>query len=277
MKINKDTLTIGGDPEVFLVNKDTKAAVSAIGLIKGSKSKPLMLPEVGDGFAIQTDCCSVEFNLPPVKFVNGPESFYNNVQKMFKYISENTPEELEISLATALEFSTKDLRHPQARLAGCSVDYNAWSLNSNEKPNFAATNIRCNGAHLHFGYENVNDMVSIELIKALDLTIGVTSVLLDPDTERRKLYGRAGCFRITNFGIEYRTPSPYYLESLELVEHIYKCIDRAVDLLNEGIKYSDIEQFEIQTCINISDVDMAKKLIEKYKLESLLPEGILVN
>ena len=273
-KIDKTTLLVGSDPEVFLIDRDSREFVSAIGKIPGSKDSPYPLPELGKGFALQTDCCSVEFNVPPV---TNSQDFYNNIQKMFNHIRSIIPSGLDISLATSGEFSKSDLRHPQAKLAGCSSDYNAWSLTVNDKPNFKATNIRCNGAHLHFGYEGFNDATSIELIKALDLTIGVTSLLIDSDRERRKLYGRAGCFRMTYFGIEYRTPSPYYLASQELVDHVFRGIDKAIDLVNSGKEYTDEEQLDIQTCINIADIDMAEELIKKYKLESILPIGVFVH
>lgn len=270
--INKETLTIGGDPEVFLVRAHTKEAVSAIGLVPGSKVDPYELPELGKGFALQTDCCSVEFNLPPVQ---NPTDFYENVQKMFSYIQSIVPAGLEISLQTSAEFTSEELEHPQAQLAGCSTDYNAWEMCANKKPNFAVTNVRCNGAHLHFGYEGFNDFVSMELIKALDVTLGVTLVLLDADTARRQLYGRAGCFRLTPFGVEYRTPSPAYLASRELVEYVFKAIDKAVDLVNSEITYSDEDQLKIQACINSSDPVLAEELIKQYQLEELLPLGVL--
>lgn len=272
LKINKDTLTIGSDPELFLVDQDGKA-VSAIDKIPGSKNEPFELPELGKGFAIQTDCCCVEFNVPPV---NNSIDFYKNIETMFGYIRSIIPQGVDITTATSMQFDDKDLEHPQAKEGGCSADYNAWELKVNSKPKLAKTNWRCAGAHLHFGYEGFNDETSIELIKALDLTLGVTSIVIDQDIQRRKLYGRAGCFRMTHFGVEYRTPSPYYLASQELVDHVFKAIDMAVDIVNSGKEYSDIEQLDIQTCINIADVNMAYELIKKYSLEEILPVGILV-
>ena len=76
--------------------------------------------------------------------------------------------------------------------------------------------------------------------------------------------------------IEYRVPSPYYLADEELVKHVFRAIDKAIDLVNEGKEYSDMEQLDIQTCINIADVEMAHELITKYKLESILPVNILL-
>lgn len=279
-RIKKSSVSVGADPELFLVNKEGKA-VSAIGKVPGSKSEPYELEYLGKGFAIQTDCCSVEFNVPPVNFVEHHHEisairFKTNIDIMLNYIKSIIPSGLNVSFKTSIEFEEEDLNHPQAKEAGCSIDYNAWALCSNEKPDFEATNVRCNGAHLHFGYDDFNDATSIELIKALDLTLGVTSILIDPDKERRKLYGKAGCFRMTSFGIEYRVPSPYYLADEELVKHVFRAIDKAIDLVNEGKEYSDMEQLDIQTCINIADVEMAHELITKYKLESILPVNILL-
>lgn len=271
-RIIKSTLTVGGDPEVFLFSTETGKAVSAIGLIPGSKSEPFELPELGKGFALQTDCCSVEFNVPPV---DNPTHFHENIQRMFNYIRGIIPAGLEISLVSSAEFSDEELEHPQAQLAGCSIDFNAWEECVNKKPDFGKTNIRCNGAHLHFGYKNFNDATSLELVKALDLTLAVPSILLDQDRHRRQLYGRAGCFRLTSFGVEYRTPSPYYLANRELVAGVFRSIDMAVDLVNDGIKFTDQEQLDIQACINTADVELAEKLVKNYQLERVLPHGVL--
>lgn len=274
VKIDKGSLTIGGDPEVFLFSKEENRFVSAINKIPGSKDDPYRLFDFGLGFALQTDCCSVEFNIPPA---NNSNEYYANIKQMLEYIQNIIPAGLSISLATSAKFTDEELMEPQAMLAGCSVDYNAWAGAPNDKPDFESTNIRCNGAHIHIGYDSPNDVASLELIKALDLTLGVTSVIFDSDKERRKLYGRAGCFRPTSFGVEYRVLSPFWLESKELVEYIFRGIDKAVDLVNSGKEYDDIEQLDIQNCINNSDHELAVELIKKYDLGPLLPINKLMD
>jgi len=50
------------------------------------------------------------------------------------------------------------------------------------------------------------------LIKLLDIILGITSVLMDNRTnkERRKMYGKAGDYRLKSYGIEYRVLSNHF-------------------------------------------------------------------
>ena len=38
------------------------------------------------------------------------------------------------------------------------------------------------------------------MVKLLDIFLGIPSVIIDPDKKRRKLYGKAGAFRLTKYG-----------------------------------------------------------------------------
>ena len=50
------------------------------------------------------------------------------------------------------------------------------------------------------GYENPDVDTSLALVKYMDVFLGVPSVIKDKDTKRRSLYGKAGCFRLTDYG-----------------------------------------------------------------------------
>ena len=39
----------------------------------------------------------------------------------------------------------------------------------------------------------------------MDLFLGVPSILIDPDTERRKMYGKAGDYRLKEYGRRNKT------------------------------------------------------------------------
>ena len=54
--------------------------------------------------------------------------------------------------------------------------------------------------HIHIGYDAPEIDRSLRLITYLDAYLGLPSILIDKDTERRKLYGQAGCFRLTRYG-----------------------------------------------------------------------------
>lgn len=88
--------------------------------------------------------------------------------------------------------------------------------------------------HFHVGYDNHNRETSIELIRTLDLFLGVPSILIDKDDRRRELYGKAGCFRFTAYGLEYRVMSGYFIDTPELIDWCFTQITKAIDFLNEG-------------------------------------------
>ena len=50
------------------------------------------------------------------------------------------------------------------------------------------------------GYENRNIDTSMLMLQYIDAYVGIPSIIYDTDAERRKLYGKAGCFRLTKYG-----------------------------------------------------------------------------
>lgn len=271
LKINKSSLLVGSDPEVFLRDKNTGILKSAIGLIPGEKNKPYRLSGLGEGFALQIDNVAAEFNVPPV---NSATAMYDNIQKVITLINDTIPDNLEVAIQASGDFSDEECNHPIARLSGCSPDYNVWSMDINEKADYANTNKRACGAHIHISYDDNNDETSFALIKALDLFAGIPSVLLDDDIHRRSLYGKAGCFRPCEWGIEYRSLSNFWIKEKELVRYIFDAIDRAIDFVNLGKEFSDEDSLNIQTAINTNNKDLALELVYKYQMESFIPVTI---
>ena len=78
-------VTIGADPELFLVNgaKTNKPVVSAIGIIPGEKGNPWVGEDMPKGFGLEIDNILAEFNIPPV---TSELAFLNNINYMKKYI-----------------------------------------------------------------------------------------------------------------------------------------------------------------------------------------------
>lgn len=271
MKINKETVLIGSDPEVFLYHREKGHLISAINYIPGDKSNPCPVPELGDGFAIQVDNVAAEFNVPPV---NSYTEMYNNYKKVIDYIESIIPPIMGVLVVPSGEFTEEECSHPMARLSGCSADYNAWSLSVNPKADYSVTNIRAAAAHIHVSYKDNNDETSLALIRALDLFAGVPAILLDDDKDRRRLYGKAGCFRMCKWGIEYRVLNNTFIKELETVKFVFDAIDKAIDWVNSGKEFTDIDALNIQTAINSNDKNLAMELIYQFQLESILPVTI---
>lgn len=256
-------IMLGSDPELFIVDKEANRVVSAIGLIPGEKGEPYTegLPK---GYGLEIDNILGEFNIPPCK-TKEEWIHHMNFMKDFirKFIKDKNPN-LDIIHKASTHVDEDQLQDPIAKLFGCSVDFNAYTEQPNPKPEGATTNLRSSGCHIHVSYDNPNINKSIKLVKYMDMYLGIPSVILDPDTERRFLYGKAGCFRICDYGLEYRTLSGYFLDNDRLLEFMWDQTMRAIDAFNNHVAL--IPQNEVCDAINNSDVDKAEELIHVYNL-----------
>lgn len=194
MKI--ENFRLGSDPELFLRRKDTGDYFPAIGLITGTKAKPTAMKGLPKGFTWQVDGMALEFNTPPA---DSKEEWVNNHKTAMKFIHQNVDnEQFEVKVDAVAEFNDEYFDMPGARELGCSVDFNAWLQCTNPKPD-GQVSWRSAAGHLHVGAEGLKDQNLVEeLVKALDLYLGLPSVILDSERERRKLYGKAGCFRFAH-------------------------------------------------------------------------------
>ncbi len=124
------------------------------------------------------------------------------------------------------------------------------------------------------------------IIPLLDIIVGNTLVLLDRDEdniERRKVYGRAGEFREPKHGIEYRTPSNFWLRAPELSSLIFGLCRQAVQIAVESDKDNPIadelikmvNMSDIEKAINKNDYDLALRNWRKIEdfLMSITPES----
>lgn len=260
-----NNITIGADPELFIVNSKTNKVVSSIGLIPGEKGDPYVDDYMPNGFGLEIDNILAEFNIPPV---TTKEQFVNNILWMQNYIKDFVKRknpDLDIECIASRIVDEDQLTSKEAKLFGCSVDYNAYTQSENPKPKGESTNLRSAGFHIHFGYDDYNAETSLQLVKLFDIFLGIPSVLLDPDNKRRSLYGKAGAFRVTSYGLEYRVLSSYMMSSVELLEKVWKGIQRVISYTN-GKKRNLPRTDLVQYIINDSDVKTAKNVCEQFNL-----------
>lgn len=262
MKIKN--ITLGTDPEMFL-NKDGKT-ISAIGKIGGSKSDPLPISD--KGHFIQEDNVAIEYNIPPCKNIDDWVFHNNFVKDYLEVLVSGLGCTLAINASATL--SDEELNNDIARLAGCSPDFDVWNECVNDPADLSATNSRSCGGHISIGWDNFTQEQQLDMIKAMDATVGLESVLLDDDTERKKLYGKAGCFRFTSFGIEYRSLSNFWIKTDESLQWAWNTTMKAIDLVNSG-KIEEIKKYgeQIVKAINNNDKELAEKLLNEFsKIQS---------
>jgi hypothetical protein len=123
--------------------------------------------------------------------------------------------------------------------------------------------------HIHIGYDKSDDNTNIELIKYLDLFLGVPAIIMDNDDRRKEIYGTAGRFRPTSFGLEYRTLSNFWVSSIRLQHWAFNAVYSAINAYNNKL---DIKEYHnsIVECINTNNKEMAHDLINAFNLTILI-------
>jgi hypothetical protein len=205
-------ILLGSDPELFFV-RDRKF-VSAVGRCKGTKQEPF---EFQKGFSIHNDNVAVEFNVPPASNV---EEWTANHHTALKYCRDVAKEQgCNLKIVSDAVFPDEELDSPEAKEFGCNPDYSAWNLTDNETPS-AETNLRTAGGHIHIGCD-LSFREKIQVVRLLDVFVGVPLMMLEPNSRRSQLYGDVGCMRDKDYGVEYRTPSNYWLRTTGMIKDVF--------------------------------------------------------
>lgn len=247
-------MRLGSDPEVFLVDSMGKH-ISAIGYINADKWHPLQIADMPDGFTLQEDNVALEYGIPPA---SSAEELYNNIEAVMKKSLEFLPK-LSFSKLSCHVFTDDQMQHPAAHVFGCEPDYNAWTKDYNPAPNPPHPFMRSAGGHIHVETKENPIMV----VKAMDLFLGVPSVLMDKGEDRKQLYGKAGAHRIKPYGVEYRVLSNYWIFEKPLCEWVWRNTERGLSNLGLAEQVGE----EIQQAINNNDKKLAQQLVNDFNLE----------
>ena len=114
------------------------------------------------------------------------------------------------------------------------------------------------------GYPENNIDTSLAMLRYIDAFVGLPSILYDTDTERRSLYGKAGCFRLQKYGFEYRTLSSYWIGNPSRLRFIWRQLMFALNAYERGWNLPDGDL--IRNTINNNDVETAKRLLTEYEM-----------
>jgi hypothetical protein len=248
-------MRLGSDPEIFLQDTNGKP-ISAIGYIQADKWNPLQIPDMEKGFTLQEDNVSLEYGIPPA---SSAEEFVHHIQAVMERSKEWVPG-LSFSKLSCIVFPEDQMQHPLAHVFGCEPDWCAWTGNTNPKPVPPHPFLRSAGGHIHVETQEDKHQV----VKGMDLFLGIPSVLMDDGELRKQLYGKAGALRYKEYGVEYRTLSNFWIFKEELIKWVWRNTARALE--NVSMDYTPYAD-EIQQAINNSDKALAKKLIDQFQLE----------
>lgn len=251
--------TFGSDAELFLKTLSGDLFPSC-GLVGGTKEKPRSL---GEGFYIQEDNVSVEFNIPVCK---EKDQFVKAVERGVMKVSKELPPSLRIDMQmSSHSFPSAYIDWiPQAKVFGCEPDYNAWTLEQNPKPSAPDPYLRTAAAHIHIGWDNPTSDDQIKLIKMADIFVSLPYIETSPDRTRRQLYGKAGCFRPKDYGVEHRVLDNFWIFSKSNIASVWSGYQKAIEAVNLDLKIDDEDIPEIIRAINEYEEHTCLTLYRKY-------------
>lgn len=254
-------VTIGADPECFIINSLTGNVVSSIGLIPGEKGNPYTDPRMPKGFGLETDNILAEFNIPPCKT---KEQFIYSINFMKDFIRawvKDVNPNYNIKCSASEYVPYDQLVGDEAFAIGCMPDYNAYTEDVNPRPKGFKDNLRSSGLHIHCGCDGgLSADEAIKFVKYFDQYVVMPSILVDTDTRRRSLYGKAGCFRLPSWGVECRSLSSFMMSNDALLSQVWDNTMLAIHHCNENTPLMDPDL--IQDVINNNRINVAKKLVK---------------
>lgn len=261
-----EILAIGADPEVFFVDKDDKP-VSVEGKLGGTKENPRPMTGLPAGFAIQEDNVAAEYNIPASSTSKG---FSTNILRGLKYVDKQAKKQgYKVVCESAMNFTLDQLATPHAQNLGCEPDFNAWTKALNKSPIPPAT-LRTAAGHVHISWGGPTGDSAMLFGRALDVYLGIPSLLVTNPNDRRKLYGRAGAIRLKNYGVEYRVLDNFWLNNEKQCNHIFDMCHTVANKLNRGQSFMEDElEFcgaEIQQVINTHDRDGAIHFMKQFNV-----------
>jgi hypothetical protein len=279
---------LGSDPELMLCDVESKALKSAIPVIEEGKG---FGRDVGNGNSVLHDNVLVEFNTKPAKT---EFQFVRTVTKALESISKLVAKEnMQLMARASADFPEEELNCEEAKVFGCESDWSAWTLKKNSIPPEAEkAPFRSAGGHLHIGMPDTegpltkilhDDYGKVDVVKALDIFCGITSIFIDKDptsAKRRQLYGGAGSHRPKTYGVEYRALGNWWVSSPLYTKLVYQLTSRALDIVVRGKLDKLIEdiggQDKIISIINESKVKEARVVFSKHIKPLLLKKTYLL-
>ena len=251
---------VGCDPEVFLIDPNTKRPVSSVGIVPGTKSQPFQLESLPEGCTVQQDNVAIEFGIPPCTDSEAWRVYLNSVKSAAK---KQIVRGLSFSRDSAIIFPQDQLQTAEANTFGCEADYNAWTKEVNPKPEASDPRLRTAGGHVHIG--TVKKVDPFVLARWCDVLLGLPSVLMDKGELRKEMYGKAGAMRVKPYGIEYRVLSNFWFLDDKYYDWVFNSarVAHAVTIFGKE-KIDPVDARDIQKAIDTNDKALAKELCDYF-------------
>lgn len=257
-------ILFGADPEVFIMDKNGKV-INAAGLFGGSKGRPV---KVTSNSGYLEDNVTLELNPAPTEDIRTlPPDCWALIDAALDAAYKSKKIRYGWVASPAVSFSNEELQLNLKSLEfGCDPDLDAYSEMERDTlcPDRLGV-IRCAGGHIHVSIDPwPKGMPKHVFVKFLDAFAYLPHIAHDQQGIRRQFYGLAGLYRSTNYkgveGIEYRTPSNFWLNSdskkRRFLESFSSTVHRIVEAMESGKEgelvdiYSKLEPLGIKRSID---------------------------
>ncbi len=279
---------LGGDPEFFFEGGGKVVGAEKVlkeggKEVKSARVSESNTPSFDDFSAFVLDGVQVELNPAPHLC---RQSLGHEIALAFHALRKHLKgmEGMSATMKTTIDLDPEELNSlsDKARVFGCEPSFNLYDSKSRIEVDASTYLKRSAGGHIHLGLEQsppvFHDRKS--LVPLLDTLLGLPCVLIDRDegnVERRKHYGRAGEYRLPKHGLEYRTPSNFWLRAYPLTSLVMAQARMAVNVL--GMKtvhpsvswdassslLKEVDLSAVREAINTNDLDLAKGCWEPVK------------
>lgn len=274
-------VTIGADPEFFVMDSRTNNIVPIVGMLGGTKEAPLPVPGALKGFAIQEDNVMAEYNIPPTTDAYQFAEYVTLGRQYALTAARKANPHLTTYQGCGHLFPSKHLQTPQAQMFGCSPDFDAYAQ-GRALPRIQPVELEANGGawrfaggHVHIGYdaETFGWLPPPFVVAAFcDVFLSIPMIAHEYDCqgERRKWYGTAGRFRPTAHGIEYRTlGNSWTMRDSYCVNVAYGVTNLAAEFKKGEARirqlYNDLPWVDIRRTINTEDYNTASELRNHFR------------
>lgn len=286
------TLHLGCDPELFISTEVGK--VRKRQAIVGSEFviPPEGLKDTYNQAELVRDGVQVEMHPKPswcrANISNYVQAGFRTLDSAVKEASTRIGIPLKVDFRSVVRLTPGDLKKlsVESQRLGCIPSKNVYGRKNVEKDGTKYL-VRSAAGHIHFGCDRFKQAVPdpTRLVKVCDVLIGNTCVLVDRDpmaATRRRVYGRAGEYRLPTHGLEYRTLSNFWLHSYPLMSMVFGLAKAAFHIVSshgyvegpysKGTYMLDAEERlmknvdlkRVEQAINTGDWELAKANYDEW-------------
>lgn len=269
--------TFGCDPEFVLMKGNAPQNAADI------------LPNEANAYKdVYHDNVMAEFQVTPA---SEKEEAVEAIRKQFRVLEGiMTPRNITIRCVAGEDYTRDQLDRWDTRQPTSVPEKCAYKMVTIEPPagDFAYRPERTAGGHIHIGMEPLDPVEHTFMARLLDLFVGVPAAYLNFDkkwavTRCHLWYGKPGRYRETDYGIEYRTLSNFWLASPKLVELIYELTEFTVEFYEGGGYFklwsydyqapedAPVEKIHICNAYNVTELWIALQAMSRDRLDKFMP------